>query len=82
MPHHSILTRGCTAGIFGDGSWQFCPIQSVTDGQMPTLLYRHNEATYFGALPFFTNVAPDAFYTTGVGWLTDFLVVPGCDLTR
>ena len=28
----------------------------------------------------YTDVEPDAFYTTGIGWLTDFVVVPGCDI--
>lgn len=49
---------------------------------MSTLLYRHTEPTYLGAPPFFTDVEPDAFYTTSVGGLTDYLVVPGCDLKR
>ena len=74
------ITRGCTAGTFGDGSWQFCPEQHVTRGEMATLLYRHVEATYVGQPPHHTDVEPDALYTTSITWLTDFVVVPGCDL--
>ena len=35
---------------------------------------------HVGAPRSFTDVEPDAYYATSVGWLTNFLVVPGCDL--
>ena len=73
------ITRGCTTGSFGDETWRFCPTQQVTRGEMATLLYRHTEATYQGAPPHYTDIEPDAFYTTSITWLTDFVVVPGCD---
>ena len=45
---------------------------------MATLLYRHVEANYVGASLAFTDVEPNSFYATGVAWLTDFQVIPGC----
>ena len=72
------VTRGCTPGEFGDPDWNFCPTQTTTRGQMATLLYRHVEADYLGAVPAFADVGPDRFYTTSIAWLTDFGVVPGC----
>ena len=74
------ITLGCTPGNFGDPQWQFCPEDDVTRGQMATLLYRHTEADYISQPPHYTDVEADAFYTTSIGWLTDFVVVPGCDL--
>ncbi len=47
---------------------------------MATLLYRHVEADYQGQPPHYTDVEADAFYTPAISWLTDFVVVPGCDL--
>ncbi len=74
------ITNGCTSGTFGDGAWQFCPTDHVTRGEMATLLYNHVEATYSGSPPHYLDVETDAFYTTGISWLTDFSVAPGCDL--
>lgn len=76
------VTQGCTAGSLGDGTWQFCPTQQVTRGEMATLLYRHVEADYVGEPSHYTDVEPDAFYAISVTWLTDFSVVPGCDPSR
>ena len=35
-----------------------------------------------GQPPLYTDVEADAFYTPGIAWLTDFLVVSGCDVNR
>ena len=69
------VTRGCTPGDF---DWQFCPTQSVTRGQMATLLYRHTEADYIGKTPSHTDIEINDFYAVSTAWLTDFQVVPGC----
>ena len=75
----SGITVGCTEGRLGDPDWHFCPSQLVTRGQMATLLYRHVEADYIGTTTPYTDVEPDRFYATGIAWLTDFEVVPGCN---
>ena len=72
------ITRGCTPGQHGDPDWMFCPTQTVTRGQMSTLLYRHVETDYQGGAPRYTDVEPDRYYAPGIAWLTDFEVVPGC----
>ncbi len=76
------ITIGCTPGAHGDPTWRFCPTDPLTRGQMATLLYRHTEADYQGQPSFYIDVQPEDFYSDGVVWLTDFLVVPGCHHTR
>lgn len=72
------VTKGCSAGSFGDPDWEFCPGQPVTRGQMATLLYRHVEADYPGRSTPYGDVESGSYYESGVAWLTDFQVVPGC----
>ena len=73
------ITQGCTPGAFGTSDWRFCPRQTVTRGQMATLLYRHVETDYQGAIPSHADIATDDFYAVSVAWLNDFGVIPGCD---
>ena len=72
------ITKGCTAGQYGNPNWRFCPTHQVTRGQMAALLYRHTQATYRGGTPIHTDVQPTSYYATGISWLTDFGAVPGC----
>ena len=72
------VSNGVTPGEFGASGWRFCPTQPVTRGQMATLLYRHVQADYHGAIPPYTDVQADSFYLPGIAWLSDFQVVVGC----
>ena len=71
------VTRGCTAGTFGDADWRFCPTQPVTRGQMAALLYRHTGADYVGQNLAYRDVEAGDFFAVAVAWLTDFEVVGG-----
>ena len=73
------ITRGCTPGDVEGADWSFCPQQSVTRGQMATLLYRHVQSPYTGQSSVYADIEPHSYYSTPVAWLTDFQVVPGCE---
>ena len=72
------VTAGCTAGVFGDPDWQFCPGQSVSRAQIITFLFRLVEGPQTEGAAF-EDVPAGRYFTAPVGWMAHFGISSGCD---
>ena len=61
----------------GKGASRFAPKDNMTRAELATVLYNHAKSPAVTAVPDFTDVEPDAWYTDAVAWAQENKIVSG-----
>lgn len=81
--YHEGIDYVVAAGLMnGTGKSAFSPDESMTRGQLVTVLYRQEGAPAVSGSNPFTDVQPGRYYTEAVQWAADHGIVTGTTATR